>query len=298
MQQGKYTMFMRLHPFVNVVYFLGMMVFTMLYMDPLLLGVTGVICFFYLVYLEGIGGFKENLTLLPFILLLGFVNPVFNHNGRTVLFRIKGIPFTLEAFFFGLVSAVMIYDMILLFRIFHMIMTSDKIIVVFSKVFPTGALLFTMVLRFVPMYKLQIQRMHAARIGIGQSGNEKKKLQKIRNGVELISGLFTWSLENALETADSMKGRGFGLKGRTFYLRTKLTRADISVLIWEAVCVAGMVYGAVNRAYHVVYYPVFQWNKGGMADVAGYVFFTAFAGIPLLLDGKEEVTWKCLRQKI
>lgn len=297
MNQEKNTMFMRMHPFVNMVYFLGVMTVIMLSMHPVLLGGALLICFVYSVYLMGRKGFLQNIKLLPFIVLVSFINPVFNHVGRTVLFQVKGYPFTLEAFFFGFASALMIYDMILLFRCFHIIMTSDKVILIGSHIFPLGALLFTMTLRFVPMYMQQIQKMQAARLGIGQ-GEDKKRIDKIRSGAELIFGLFTWSLENALETAESMKGRGFGLEGRTYYSRNDVTRLDKMVLIWEVICLAGLVYFAVTNSFGVSYYPTFSWTMKTMKTKIGCGVFLTFASTPLLIDGKEEIIWRYLRQNI
>nr|WP_297937260.1 energy-coupling factor transporter transmembrane component T [uncultured Lachnoclostridium sp.] len=201
MNQKKYTMFMRMHPLVNFMYFLVMMLFVMFYVHPVLLGIAGIVCFAYLCYLGGNKQFRTMLTLIPFIMLLSLINPLFNRNGDTVLCYVFHRPITLEASLYGLVAALMIYDMILLFRVFHIIMSSDKIICLFSKMLPIGTLLFTMTLRFVPMYKAQLAKMRLAQKGIQHDVTQGTRIQKIRNGVELISGLITWALENGLESA-------------------------------------------------------------------------------------------------
>ena len=50
---------------------------------------------------------------------------------------------------------------------------------------------------------------------------EKGRLQKLKSAVTVFSVMVTWSLENAVETADSMKSRGYGLPGRTGYSASK-----------------------------------------------------------------------------
>ena len=40
-------------------------------------------------------------------------------------------------------------------------------------------------------------------------------LQRLKNAITILSIMVTWALENAIETADSMKSRGYGLPGRT-----------------------------------------------------------------------------------
>ena len=293
----KNTMFMRLHPFVNMAYFLILVFITMFCQHPVLLCITGITCFFYSVYLGGYAQFKQNVMLLPVMFLLSFVNPIFNHRGEHVLFYIGKNPITLEAFLYGLVATGMIYDMILLFSIFQKVMSSDKIICVFSKILPVGSLLFTMTLRFVPMYKEQLSKMKAAQRGIGFVEG-KKRIQKIQNGVELVSGLLTWALENALETAQSMKARGFGLTGRTYYGRLDMTRLD-----WQLMCIMGVdmlvVFLALTQGvFTISYYPTVEWHGFDKLSVLSYTVFFVLSALPIIIDGKEEVTWNYLKQKI
>ncbi|HAU85486.1 MAG TPA: cobalt transporter [Lachnospiraceae bacterium] len=298
MNQKKYTMFMRMHPLVNFMYFLVMMLFVMFYVHPVLLGIAGIVCFAYLCYLGGNKQFRTMLTLIPFIMLLSLINPLFNRNGDTVLCYVFHRPITLEASLYGLVAALMIYDMILLFRVFHIIMSSDKIICLFSKMLPIGTLLFTMTLRFVPMYKAQLAKMRLAQKGIQHDVTQGTRIQKIRNGVELISGLITWALENGLESADSMKGRGYGLSGRTSYANMKFTKLDWNVFALEVVLALGLLYGSFHHVFQISYYPVLTWRRGGMLEIVCYSLYGLFALIPLIIDYKEEMTWHFLRQKI
>lgn len=291
------TMFMRLHPFVNMLYFLVLIFITMFYQHPVLLSITGITCFIYAVYLGGYSQFKQNIVLLPVLFLFSFINPLFNHRGTHVLFRIGKNPITFESFLYGLIAAGMVYDMILLFSIFHKVMSSDKIICVFSKTLPIGSLLFTMTLRFVPMYKEQLSKMKSAQKGIGFVEG-KKRIEKIRNGVEVVSGLLTWAMENALETAQSMKARGFGLKGRTYYSRYHMTRFD-----WQLIGVMGggllvIIVALIRGVYSISYYPIVEWYGFDKLSVLSYVVFFVFAALPIIIDGKEEITWNYLKQKI
>lgn len=292
----KNTMFMRLHPIVNVVYFIVLMVMTMLYQHPIILFITGVTAFSYSVYLGGGRAFKRNLALLPMMLILSVMNPLFNHRGATILFYLNHNPITKESIIYGLVAAAMIYDMIVVFDIFHCIMTSDKIICVFSKILPIGALLFTMALRFVPMYKAQLNKMRIAQKGIGRDPSQGNILIRIKNGVELISGLITWALENAIETADSMKGRGFGLAGRTYYTTMRFSKLDWKVLGFEAIGIIGIMIGARCKAFHVLYFPTILWNQQGKQWMIYSFIFFIYAIFPLILDIKEEIVWNYSRQ--
>lgn len=58
--------------------------------------------------------------------------------------------------------------------------------------------------------------------------------------------MVTWALENAIETADSMKGRGYGLPGRTAFSIFRFDRRDKRALLYILTCAAVVVAGAVT----------------------------------------------------
>lgn len=48
--------------------------------------------------------------------------------------------------------------------------------------------------------------------------------------------MVTWSLENGIETVDSMKRRGYGLPGRTAFSIYRLDDRDKGLLVWLGTC--------------------------------------------------------------
>lgn len=73
---------------------------------------------------------------------------------------------------------------------------------------------------------------------MGMDVSNGKWFKKVRYALNMVSILVTWALENAIETADSMKSRGYGLKGRTafsiyrFNRRDKILGGMLAVLLW------------------------------------------------------------------
>ena len=94
-------------------------------------------------------------------------------------------------------------------------MTSDKFIYLFGKLIPAMSLILSMVLRFVPKFKNQIEKVSDAQKCIGRDVTNGNTLAKAKHGMKILSIMTTWALENSVETADSMKSRGYGLRGRT-----------------------------------------------------------------------------------
>jgi hypothetical protein len=83
--------------------------------------------------------------------------------------------------------------------------------------YPALSLVLSMTLRFVPKFTSQIKVVSEAQRCVGRDVSEGSILQRARNGLTILSIMVTWSLENAIETADSMKSRGYGLPGRTVF---------------------------------------------------------------------------------
>ena len=89
-------------------------------------------------------------------------------------------------------------------------MTSDKFVYLFGRVIPALSLVLSMTLRFVPKFKAQVKIVSSAQRCVGRDVSNGGVLQRARNGLTILSILVTWALENAIETADSMRSRGYG----------------------------------------------------------------------------------------
>ena len=96
-------------------------------------------------------------------------------------------------------------------------MTSDKFVYLFGRLIPALSLVLSMALRFVPKFQAQFHVVSEAQRCIGRDVSDGGVIRRIRNAVTIFSIMLTWSLENAIETADSMKSRGYGLPGRTAF---------------------------------------------------------------------------------
>ena len=87
-----------------------------------------------------------------------------------------------------------------------------------------------MALRFVPRFTGQLKVIRNGQKSMGRDVSEGSLFNRIRAGFNMLSILVTWALENAIETSDSMRSRGYGLKGRTAFSIYKFTKKDKSLL--------------------------------------------------------------------
>ena len=82
----------------------------------------------------------------------------------------------------------------------------------FGRVIPALSLVLSMTLRFVPLFRRQLEVVRQAQFCIGRDASCGSVWQRVRRAVTIFSIMVTWALENAIETADSMKSRGYGLR--------------------------------------------------------------------------------------
>lgn len=292
--------FSRYHPVGNMTYFVLVLMFGMYFMHPLCLGISLSGGFIYSLYQNGKKAIQFNLKyMLPMLFVTALINPAFNHEGVSILLYLhNGNPLTLESIIYGIAAATMFISVVLWFACYNQVMTSEKFIYLFGRIIPSLSLIFSMVLRFVPRFKAQIKQISYAQKCIGRDVSNGGFLIRVKNGIKIMSIMVTWALENAIETADSMKSRGYGLKGRTsfsiftFDKRDKITMGIISLL-------GGIVMlGAIRGLFYYRYFPTM---KGVDLTIQTGLFFTVYLMLcltPILINLWEDWRWTYTQSKI
>ena len=204
------------HPVLNMLYFCGTIGVTMFVVHPVILAISFICAVAYSVVLKGWKKtVKFNLLFsLPMMIIVALINPMFNHYGVTIIgYLHNGNPFTLESCVYGLVMAVMLVCTLVWFSCYTVVMTSDKFIYLFGRIIPALSLVLSMCLRFVPKFIKEASVISDGQKCVGRSVENGSLIKRVKHGITIFSILVTWSLENAIETSDSMKCRGYGEKG-------------------------------------------------------------------------------------
>ena len=288
------------HPVVNLTYFTLVLLFSMCWMSPVCLAVSLVGATAYVLSLRGTAAVLNLFgALLPMALLAAVINPAFNHRGVTILTYLpSGTPLTLESILFGLASAGMLTTVLLWFSCLTTVMTSDKWVYLFGRILPALSLVLSMTLRFVPKFRQQFQVVQESRCCARRDTDNGSLLRRIRNLVTVFSIMVTWSLENAIETADSMKSRGYGLPGRTAFSIYRLDDRDHGLLVWLGGCGLYLGSGWLLGALDWRYYPNLKGEPITPLTVSFWIVYLALCLTPVILQWKEERTWNCLQSKI
>ena len=292
--------FAKYHPLVNFLYFALVIGFSMALNHPLAQGISLFCAAVYAVQTEGRNAILFTLRLcLPMVLLTVFVNPAFSHEGVTILLYFPtGNPLTLESILYGISSGVMIATVMLWFLNFNRVITSDKFIYLFGRIIPAMSLVLSMTLRFIPKFKGQMAQTVDSQRSIGRDISRGSLWQRTKIAVTVLSIMITWSLENAIETADSMKSRGYGLKGRTAFSIYRFDERDKMALLYLGFCGFYLLTGSMVSAFGFRYFPSIRYIGLNTVTLSFQFVYLILCLMPVVLNRAEEKKWKAIHSKM
>ncbi len=282
------------HPIVNFTYFVCVICFSVLLMHPVCLFISLFSSLAYLAVLKGRKAlFTHLLYMLPLALVTALINAAFNHEGATIITYLPGgNPLTLESIVYGLCAAAMILSVICWFSCYNEVMTSDKFIYLFGRVSPALALVFSMTLRFVPRFTGKLREVTTARRSLGRTEAGNNVVARIKSGLSALSATLTWALENSIETADSMKARGYGISGRTSFSIYTFDKRDKIMLALLLALAVFVIYGRVCGALRFSYFPRFGAVQSDFISISAAVSYLLLCTAPIIIELRGVGRWK------
>lgn len=279
--------FATLHPIVNLIYFAFVLLLSLLQSHPLLQGLGLLCAAAYALRCVGKSGFRSQLRmLLPLMLFTAVLNPLLSHEGKTVLFYFPwDAPCTLESLLYGLSTAIRLASVLLIFSAWNAVITTDKFLFLFGRFLPSLALTLCMGLRLVPRLLGRFREVSDVQKCLDPSA------RGLRHAGRCVSIVVSWALENAIDTADSMKSRGYGLKGRSHFTIYRFTRTDLCcacvLLLLGLGCVLLLSTGAADWKF----YPLLcgEWDTATLLCAVCYAIAALF---PLIFEAKEALSWR------
>ena len=290
--------FASFHPAVSFVYYVLVLAVSMftLHPVPVVISMAGAFLYFALTHRIRVTVSDAVFYILLFI-LLSLTNPLFVHNGETILFFMNGNPITLEAFLYGMAMAGMLIGVMYWCKCYQIVMTSDKFLYLFGRAVPRLSLVLSMALRFIPLFKKHAGEVRRVQKTMGMyagTGITDRLLFSLR----VFDSVAGWSLENAIDTADSMRARGYGLKGRSIFSVFPFEKKDLLMLAVLAAAAAAVLGGYFAGVFDFSYYPAADQVAFGSGLIVQTVILSALMLLPAVLEIKEKIKWNYLKSGI
>ena len=162
-----------LHPLTLFCYFVSVITVSVVTLNPAILGVGFVGAALFLALEKGKTALKQIAFSVILVVIIAVTNPIFSHNGATILFFIDDNRVTLEALYYGASSGLMISSVILWFSCFSALFDSERIIYLTGRAFPKLGLVLSMILGLVPRLLRDFKSINAALKTI-----EKRRLRR------------------------------------------------------------------------------------------------------------------------
>lgn len=282
-----------MHPLVLFIYYVSVIVLAMVLLHPIFL-LCSAILLILLNVLHGMDQSVKKLMAGSFILSLVITaaNPLLSHRGTTILFYFRNNPVTLEAITYGYTLGLSFLTISLAFASYHQMMTSHKFLFLFQRVSPKVAILMMISIRFVPLFIQRLKQISLVQKTKGISITGGSLGARARSGMKLVTLLLVFSLEEALQTADSMHARGFGAATRTAFERYRFSVRDgvLMSMIGTAflTCLVCSFYG-----YGVlsIYPAVASLGIKGI-DMYILIVYLLLISLPICIEGRERVWWR------
>ncbi|TCS93822.1 energy-coupling factor transporter transmembrane component T [Hazenella coriacea] len=281
------------HPGVIGTYLLGLFLFSMLLFHPLFLILTMTQL---LIFHKLFGDWRQVKEWLPFFFgmigILIVINALLVHRGSHVLFTLHQ-PITLEAILYGGTLGLLIVTMFLIFMTYNILLPSEKFLYLAGKFLPKTALLVMMSLRMVPLLKQRITEIQAAR-RVRFSPSSDWFIQ-MKHHMQVVMTLTTWSLEEALESADSMHARGYGQRKRSVYEPYDWDRRDSVVVTFLVVSLLFIGWGWIQGYGVFTIYPVMEPLFTDSFEWVLAWLWLIWGAWPIWMEGGEWFRWHLLK---
>ncbi|HHU07677.1 MAG TPA: ATP-binding cassette domain-containing protein [Clostridiaceae bacterium] len=254
-KETKFINLRAIHPSLLLLYFFSAVLFAMLTLNPAYLLVSFTAALLLNIYLQGAGKTLRSLRyFIPMLILVVVANALSSGNGLSVIFYLGNRPVTWESITYGFFAGLMLITILLWFRAYQEVATSDQLLAAGGDRFPVTTLMLGMVLRYVPDTV-----KHGQTVNLNQKallGEEKlPRKEKISFFVRMSSVLMSWSMENAMETSIAMRAKGYPSSRRKTYKRDRFSDFDAAGIVFLLAMIFIQLIGFISGAHSFYYYP-------------------------------------------
>jgi len=292
MQNG----FHSFHPFVQFAYYICVATLAFYFKHPVFLLTSCLILICVNLTHDGGRAFRQWIpALLTMSILIMVLNPFLVSRGTNILFYFRGKQVTLEATMYGVVMALSIAIILIMFISFNLILNGNRFLFLFARILPRTAFLTMLSIRFVPLLRRRLSEINAVQRIRGLSLTEGNLRERAKAGMLKTQILLTWSLEEAIQTADSMKARGYGIGKKTAYIPYRMEKRDWAWLILLGLLFLVCMIGGLLGYGKIIIYPELGTLQFYLLDWVLFGCMIILHSFPLIVEGKEQLKWISLK---
>lgn len=279
MASERSTVFDACHPAVPTVLFAGVLALTMLAVQPVLvvISLAGALCFSLVARGANatVRGFAWQLPLLALVCL---ANPFFSASGSTLLFKLGPRSVYLESLAYGATMGALLVAVVLWIEGASTVLTQDRLLALAPRRARVVSMLAAMTSQLVPQL---LRRSRDVRAAITATTAARRRLGVRQTLMRTSTLLLSWSLEESVGRADSLRARGWESGApRTCYRPERLRRRDVAAIGGILLLFAACAICAWTICGDWRFYP----RMGEMGAPLLYAPFAVLAFLPAALE--------------
>ena len=287
------------HPVINLIYFVYVIVCTVLFRHPFFVLCSFLSSFIYSVKLKGKKALILNIILtiltVPYALWYAF----YNHFGVTELRQnFIGNSITLESTVYGLVLGFIIISVVMWMECVHDIMTADKWIYLLGRISPKCSLFLSIALRMIPRIKTRHKKVDDAQCSVGRGMRQGKFLRRIFNWFREASMVLTWFTEDLVTVSDSMRSRGYTLRGRTAFSIYRFDNRDRCFVLVMFFTISSCLAAHLLDQTNILYDPRIIFNPMTFMSYVFYAVYMLSCLLPMIVEIIGEESFRRSRGRV
>lgn len=290
----------RLHPVPCFLYFAGILVLAMTIYQPVFLASAVLLLFAVHYSIDRGRALKRYLGMFLFLILFMIVlNPLISHRGATILFYLFDNPVTMESVVYGVTNALSLFLVMSAFVLLNLLLDNDRLMFLFSRFAPKTTFAVLLCLRYVPLLRRRIGQLSGVQKYQFELPKGARLSDRIRNKMDILNTLVSWSLEDSIGTAQSMRARGYGVqKKRSFYFNYTFTLRDFGISLLLCVLIFGLAAAWHAGLFSYQIYPRLAPLSFDVNTVIAYACYLLFMAFPILVKAGEAIRWQFSKPNI
>jgi energy-coupling factor transport system permease protein len=288
------NLFAQYHPAANFLYIAAAVFCGMYTLTPACVALSFICGSVYSIFLNGWRAYVKALKLLSIMfVIVALFNPIANHRGVTELFHLfgnQGWPVTMESIVYGICSGGMLASIFVWFQCYQALITTDKFMYLFGRAAPTLAMVMSMILKLVPVTIRKYHDIGESQSALYESNDSLDRRGRIRSAVRLSGVLLGRTMEDSIETADSMRARGYGSGKRTRFTIYRFTPGDIISLAALAILFVTVFVCITLSNRGLSFFPIIRAPKDTALNTILFAFYALLLLYPFIIEVRSAMT--------
>ncbi|MBN2898624.1 MAG: hypothetical protein JXO44_07605 [Clostridia bacterium] len=251
-----------MHPLIGLLSIVLLTIQLLALKHPLTVGLVLIALIATLVLTDEIAFIKKNMQYAKWpILLVLIINPLLVHLGEHVILHIRlgswGLMITLEALVYGLVMAMKLFCIIIIFQLSVKIMDKEDIFTYMSKHCRQLTLTLSMSSNAVDALQNEYERVKMVMTTRGMNLEHVDLKSKFKHSVYLIKVVLISVLESTFHRSEALYVRHYTKSPASEYQPLRWQKRDLYCLFLEGIISLSFIYAVWQKEYDFIFYPTF-----------------------------------------